>query len=187
VQAEGKLDRWPTGITFHLVAVRPQSRGSVRLASTDATQRPAINLAYCSDAGDVDRSTLRAGLKLSRKLANTSAWSPYISKELHPGVNVSDDADVDDYIARTLHSANALVGTCAMGARAAGGVVDPASFAVHGVKGLRVVDASVIPKIPGGQTGAPVVMVAERAAAMMTEGRTSVLGAAPSAKQLAVA
>lgn len=77
------------------------------------------------------------------------------------------DEEVDAYIKRTLHSANAVVGTCAMGTAASRGAVVDGQLKVHGVEGLRVVDASVFPKIPGGQTGAPTVMVAERAASMI--------------------
>ncbi len=85
------------------------------------------------------------------------------------------DEEIDAYIKRTLHSANAIVGTCAMGTSPGRGAVVNAELKVHGVDGLRVVDASVFPKIPGGQTGAPTVMVAERAAAMM-RGKASVTG-----------
>lgn len=85
------------------------------------------------------------------------------SHSSHP----QSDADVDAYIKRTLHSANAVVGTCAMGSSPTRGAVVDSELKVHGVEGLRVVDASVFPKIPGGQTGAPTVMVAERAATMI--------------------
>eukprot|EP01025_Chloroclados_australasicus_P049925 TRINITY_DN5705_c0_g3_i1.p4 TRINITY_DN5705_c0_g3~~TRINITY_DN5705_c0_g3_i1.p4 ORF type:complete len:179 (-),score=34.47 TRINITY_DN5705_c0_g3_i1:411-947(-) len=164
MKAEGKITRWPTGVTFQLLAVRPKSRGSIRLASSKAEDAPAIDIGYCTDPAGADRATLRNALKLSRKLASTSAWSAMIQDEMHPGANAKTDDDLDAYIAKTLHSANAVVGSCALGK-----VVDTKSFGVKGVSGLRVVDASVLPVIPGGQTGAPTVMVAERAAAAMTQ------------------
>eukprot|EP00892_Ulva_mutabilis_P011334 jgi/Ulvmu1/8573/UM045_0015.1 len=187
MKAAGEVDRWPTGITYQILAVRPESRGSVRLSSADISQRPAIDVAYLSDPGGADRATLRAGLRLSRKLAQTGAWGGLIEEELHPGAADESDEALDAYIARSMHSGNALVGTCALGDRAAGGVVSPADFSVHGVAGLRVVDSSVMPRIPGGQTGAPTVMIAERAASMLCEGRTSVEGTKPGAAELTMA
>lgn len=186
-QAEGTLDRWPTGITYQILAVRPESRGSVRLTSADISQRPAIDIAYLSDAAGADRATLRNGLRLSRKLAAASTWGGLVEEEMHPGAAQDSDEALDDYIARSMHSGNALVGTCALGERGAGGVVSPADFSVHGVAGLRVVDSSVMPRIPGGQTGAPTVMIAERAAALLCDGRSTVAGAEPSAAELAMA
>jgi fatty acid photodecarboxylase len=187
-QAAGELSRWPSGITYQLLAVRPKSRGSVTLASADIAQQPAIDLGYLTDSEGADRETLRAGIRLSRKLAGSAAWGDLIDRELHPGTATNSDAEIDEYIAKTLHSGNALVGTCAMGLdAAAGAVVSPENLKVHGVNGLRVVDSSVIPVIPGGQTGAPVVMVAERAAALMGEARQSVAGAQPALRQPALA
>ncbi len=85
---------------------------------------------------------------------------------MFPGTGRDSDADLEEFIRRTAHSGNALVGTCRMGASAHdGSVVSSSTLKVHGVEGVRVVDASVIPSIPGGQTGAPAVMIAERAVA----------------------
>jgi len=187
MQAAGTLDRWPTGITYQILAVRPESRGTVRLASADIAERPAVDVAYLSDAGGADRDTLRNGVRISRRFAAASAWGDLVEEELHPGAAEESDEALDDYIARSMHSGNAVVGTCALGERARGGVVSPADFSVHGVAGLRVVDASVMPRIPGGQTGAPTVMIAERAASMLCEGRSTVAGAAPDAAELAMA
>jgi choline dehydrogenase-like flavoprotein len=177
-QESGDLDKWPSGITFQIIACRPKSRGSVRIASSTISDPPKIDLGYLSDKDGADLQTLREGLRLSRKLAATDAWSALLEDEMHPGQSVQQDDQIDGYIRKTLHSANALVGTCALGP-VGQGVVSPDDFRVHGVAGLRVVDSSVMPHIPGGQTGAPTVMIAERAAAMMTQGLASIKAAEP--------
>ncbi|PNH05783.1 Choline dehydrogenase [Tetrabaena socialis] len=108
------------------------------------------------------------GLRGSVAEGVQAAKAKVLEGETFPGVRASSDKDIDEYVRRTVHSGNALVGTCAMGASAAAGaVVSSADLKVFGVAGLRVVDASVIPTLPGGQTGAATVMVAERAAALL--------------------
>lgn len=178
------MERWPTGMTFQIVACRPESRGSVRLAGPTITDRPAIDLAYCTDSGGKDARTLREGIKIARKIADASPLRPAIESEMHPGPDVQSDGDLDEYLRKTMHSANALVGTCQLGPEGKG-VVSPEDLTVHGVQGLRVVDSSVVPRIPGGQTGAVTVMVAERAAHMLTQGQKSV--GSTSTPQLAMA
>ena len=178
VQESGEINRWPSGITFQIIACRPQSRGSVRLTSASVSDRPLVDVGYLSDKGGADAATLREGLRLSRKLTETEAWQELLEEEMHPGPASQSDSDLDAYIAKTMHSANALTGTCALGAPGKG-VVSPSDFTVHGVQGLRVVDSSVIPTIPGGQTGAPTVMIAERAAALLTAGEAAVTGVEP--------
>ena len=93
------------------------------------------------------------------------AFSQYLGEEIYPGPNVKTDEQIEDYIKNTVHTSNALVGTCKMGNDRMS--VVSAQLKVHGVDGLRVVDASVMPKIPGGQTGAPVFMIAEKAASII--------------------
>lgn len=84
-------------------------------------------------------------------------------QETFPGTDIKTDDDIEAYVRKSVHSGNALVGTCALGT-----CVSPADLTLNKVSGVRVVDASVLPHITGGQTGAPTVMVAERAAAMLT-------------------
>jgi choline dehydrogenase-like flavoprotein len=185
VQEQGKLDRWPSGITIQILGCRAQSRGSVRLQGPSVTDKPAIDLAYCTDPDGQDARTLREGIKIARKLTASSVFADVLEPEEHPGAGVKSDSDIDAYMRKTLHSGNALVGTCALGHEGEG-VVSPDDLSVHGVEGLRVVDSSVVPRIPGGQTGAVTVMIAERAARMLTQGKSSVASVAP-ATQLAVA
>lgn len=163
-----KGETWPGGISFQLIACRPQSRGRVSLSSTDPFENPKIDIGYLSDPDGEDLATLRRGLRLSRKMANSKTLSPFVESEGFPGVDKDSDEDLDNYIKETIHSANAVIGSCKMGNGIEdGSVVDP-ELKVHGIEGLRIVDASVIPVIPGGQTGAPVVMIAERAAELLT-------------------
>tara|TARA_B110000305_G_scaffold234499_1_gene292634 strand:- start:42 stop:518 length:477 start_codon:yes stop_codon:yes gene_type:complete len=127
-----------------------------RLASSNTHVNPVIDGAYLSDEADL--KTIREGLKLSRKLGESKQWGEYLGNEVLPGKDLVSDAELDQYIKNTVHTANALVGTCKIGA-----VVD-GDLSVKGVKGVRVVDSSVMPNIPGGQTGTPTVMIAEKAA-----------------------
>jgi len=177
----GELKRlgesWPCGVTMQLLAVRPKSRGSVGLRSRDPFSAPAIDLNYYSDPEGADIRTVREGIRMARNIFQQQPLASYIVEERWPGPQVQDDADLDAFIRSSTCSGNALVGTCRMGKPDdPGAVVSSTDLSVRGVSGLRVVDASVIPRIPGGQTGAATVMIAERAAAMMTNKQPIVQG-----------
>ena len=89
----------------------------------------------------------------------------FLDEEGFPGSELRTDDELDGFIRKTVHSANAIVGSCRMGSIPEdGSVVSSTHLKVHGVDGLRVIDASVMPRIPGGQTGAPTVMIAEKGA-----------------------
>jgi choline dehydrogenase-like flavoprotein len=151
------------GYSFQSVACRAKSKGCIRLASSNTHVKPKIDLGYLSNAADV--KTLREGIKLGRQLGNRPEWGEYLGEEVYPGIDVQSDAEIDEYIRNTVHTANALVGTCKMGT-GKDAVVSP-DLKVVGVKGVRVADSSTIPIIPGGQTATPTVMIAERAAAFL--------------------
>ncbi|KAF5834678.1 GMC oxidoreductase-domain-containing protein [Dunaliella salina] len=168
---------WPCGVTIQLLAVRPKSRGSVGLRSTDPFANPAIDLNYYSDPEGADIRTLREGIRLARNIFRQQPLASYIKEEKWPGPQVQEDADLDAFIRSSTCSGNALVGTCRMGLpEDPNAVVSATDLSVRGVSGVRVVDSSVIPRIPGGQTGAATVMVAERAAAMLTSKQPMVRG-----------
>ncbi|KAJ1403317.1 GMC oxidoreductase-domain-containing protein, partial [Ochromonadaceae sp. CCMP2298] len=155
------------GFSFQSIVSRPHSRGSVELKSSDPLAHPVIKTGYFSDETAADIATMREGVKLSRKLAQTDAFRQYIGEEVYPGKDVQSDAQIDEYIRSSVHTSNALVGTCRIGkAGDASAVVGP-DLKVIGVTNLRVIDASVMPKIPGGQTSAPTIMIAEKAADLM--------------------
>ncbi|GBF88787.1 choline dehydrogenase [Raphidocelis subcapitata] len=187
LRKEGKA--WPGGITMQLLTARPKSRGRVGLYSADPFAPPKVDLGYFSDAGGADLATLLAGIKLARSIAEQAPLAKYLKQEGWPGADVQSEADLEAYVRRSACSGNALVGSCRMGAAPTdGSVVSAQDFSVWGVDALRVVDASVIPTIPGGQTGAATVMVAERAAALLTgAGAPRRGGAAAGAKAAALA
>jgi fatty acid photodecarboxylase len=159
------------GYTLQSVAIRAKSKGRVRLASSNSHVKPMIDGGYLSNPDDL--ATLREGIKLGRELGNRPEWGEHLGEEIFPGISVQSDNEIEEYIKNTVHTANALVGTCKMGV-GLDSVVDP-DLKVLGVKGLRVADASIIPIIPGGQTGTPTVMIAVRAAEMLLNSSSEVI------------
>ncbi len=155
----------PAGFTLQSVAARPRSRGYVSLVSADARDRVAITANWMSERADID--TLVKGLKLSRRVASQSAFSEYRGREKHPGEEVVSDEQLEQYVLDTCHTANAMVGTCRMGDDEES-VVD-SDLNVRGINALRIVDSSVMPTLPGGQSGAPTMMIAERAADLVKQ------------------
>ena len=149
------------GFTMNAVILRPESVGSVRLASAAPEAPPVIR--YNHLTADYDRRTLVAGLRLMRKFAAMPAMAKFADEELLPGAASDSDQALVDYARSTGNSVYHPVGTCRMGADA-GAVVD-ARLRVHGVSRLRVADASVMPWVTSGNTNAPTAMIAERAAA----------------------
>lgn len=155
----------PDGYSFQSIAARAKSRGRVSIASSNTHTKPIIDGGYLSNPADL--ATLREGIKLNRKLGRTSEWGEYLGKEVYPGADVQTDEEIDEYIRNTLHTSNALTGTCKMGDGE--DAVVGLDLRVKGVNGVRVCDSSVIPVITGGQTATPTVMIAERAAAMIKD------------------
>jgi choline dehydrogenase len=138
----------------------PESRGSVRLRSTDPREPPRISLNFLSTEGD--RATARRCIELVRQVYATRPLADHIDRETSPGPEVRSAAEIDAFTRRAAEVGHHPVGTCAMGT-GEDAVVDP-QLRVRGIEGLRVVDASIMPSIPGGNTYAPTVMVAEKAA-----------------------
>jgi choline dehydrogenase len=138
------------------------SRGRIRLRGTDPRHRPAIDPGYLSD--DRDARALAAGLKMAREFVTARAMAAVCRSELAPGAHVRSDAELLRYVQTSVVTLNHPVGTCAMGGESRrNSVVDP-ELRVRGVAGLRVVDASVMPSVPRGNTNAPTIAIAERAA-----------------------
>jgi len=148
--------------------VRPESRGTIRIKSADATVYPSIAPNYLSDP--LDQEVAVAGLKWGRKIASQPALKPWIEHELLPGVELATDDDLLGYARMAGSTIYHPVGTCQMG-HGPMAVVDP-QLRVRGVEGLRVVDASVMPRLVSGNTNAPTIMIAEKAADMIL-GRVS--------------
>lgn len=152
---EGGVDVRGHGIWLAPCVLQPRARGSVRLAGADPTKKPAIRCNYWSDEEDL--STMRAGIRLTMRIARQKALAPYCSAPLQLPVS-EDDAALDEFIARHTMTFYHASGTAAMGA-----VVDP-RLHVMGLRGLRVADASVLPLVPRGNPNAAVIAVAEHAA-----------------------
>jgi choline dehydrogenase len=141
-------------------AVHVRSRGCVKLASADPTVKPLVDPAYFTDETDLD--VLVAGVRMAREIGACEPLAGITAGEITPGADVDDDEQIRDWIRATAGTMFHPTGTCAMGG-AAEAVCDP-ELRVRGVEGLRVVDASVMPVTPRGNTNAPTIAVAERAA-----------------------
>jgi choline dehydrogenase-like flavoprotein len=148
------------GYAISPVALYPKARGTLRLASSDPQAAPLIDPKLLSEPGESD-SLVRA-LKIARLVFASPAFAQYGGIEVAPGPEVQSDDELDDYIRRTGYTVHHPVGTCRMGSDKLA-VVDP-QLRFNGIKGLRVADASIMPSIIGGNTNAPCVMIAERAA-----------------------
>jgi choline dehydrogenase-like flavoprotein len=163
----GKLMTFPLpvghGFQITSVLLYPKSRGTVALTSPDPAAAPAIDPNLLADPADYE--PVMRGLKLTRRIFASPAFAPYKASELFPGPDVQSDDQFRDYIKRTCSTVHHPAGSCRMGSDA-GSVVDP-QLKVRGVEGLRVVDASIMPRVVGGNTNAPVVMIAEKAADMI--------------------
>jgi choline dehydrogenase len=163
VQDHGNVSAGKDGFSLHVCQLRPESRGEVGLSSPDPFAVPRIDPNYL--ATEEDRRALRQGLKMARDIFAAPALAPYRGPEFKPGASVVSDGDIDAYIRASAETIYHPVGTCRMGTDDAS-VVD-GQLRVRGVAGLRVVDASVMPTLIGGNTNAPTIMIAEKAADMI--------------------
>jgi choline dehydrogenase len=160
--AGGAPHPW-SGCTFSVCQLRPESRGTVRLASADPLQPPSMRPRYLS--AETDRRYAVESLKFARRLAAAPALAPYLSEEYRPGMQAKTDDELLDFARKHGQTIFHPSGTCRMGSDAMA-VVD-SRLRVRGVGGLRVVDCSVMPTLVSGNTHAPVVMIAEKAAGMI--------------------
>lgn len=152
-----------SAFTSSTCQLRPESTGRIALRSPDAEDHPAIHPNYLDTAKD--QAVTVAGMKMSRRFAATTVMAPLIEKELLPGPEVVSDEDLLEAARNISQTIYHPVGTCKMG-RDPGAVVDE-RLAVHGLQGLRVVDASIMPAIVSGNTNAPTIMIAEKASDMI--------------------
>ncbi len=149
------------GYQLHVGPMFSQSRGTVKITSTDPRRKPALVFNYLDN--DTDRREWVEAIRVARTLLNQPAFAPYNSGEISPGPAVESDQEILDWVANDAETALHPSCTAKMGVDDLS-VVDPTTFRVHGVDGLRVVDASVMPMITNGNIYAPVMMIAERAA-----------------------
>jgi choline dehydrogenase len=160
MQDHGKVSVNKDGFTFHVCQLRPESRGRVGLKSADPLADPAIFANYLS--AEEDRRAIREGVKMMREVAAQSALDPYRGAEFAPGASVKTDAEIDAWVRQNAETIYHPVGTCRMGAAGDANAVVDAELKVQGLQGLRVIDASVMPTLVGGNTNAPTIMIAEK-------------------------
>jgi 4-pyridoxate dehydrogenase len=142
--------------------LRPESRGAIRLASADPFAAPRIAIDFL--ATDNDLRMVRAGIRMAREIFNQPAVQAHTTVEIAPGPDKTSDADLDAYARATATTVYHPLGTCKMGPDSDDATVVDPQLRVRGVDGLRVVDASVMPDLVGGNINAPVIMIAEKAA-----------------------
>ncbi len=166
-ERNGLSDPKTRALSLLITLVDVGSRGRIRLHSADPRHKPAIDPAYLSDGSDIE--PLVEGIRMAREFATAGPLAKACKSELSPGPDVRTDAEVREFVRRDLGTLFHPVGTCAMGgdsplaASKLTSVVDP-ELRVRGVEQLRVVDASVMPVVPRGNTNAPTIAIAERAA-----------------------
>jgi choline dehydrogenase len=166
-----------SGVTGICTLLRPESRGWVRIKSTDPAQPPAINPNYLATVRD--RETLVEGVKAIRRIFQSPALARYVEAEVEPGKDVTRDDEILDFIRRRGSTTYHPVSTCRMG-QDPGAVVDE-RLRVRGFEALRVIDASIMPTVPSGNTNAASIMIGEKGADMVMEDARAGAGAAAKA------
>jgi len=159
----GRTLSWGHGFSCHVCLLRPKSSGSIRLASKDPLARPLIDPDFLSHRDDMER--LVRGFKLVRDILKQPALARFGGRELAATAGAQTDEQIERVIREHADTIYHPVGSCRMG-NTDMDVVD-AQLRVHGLQGLRVVDASIMPRVVSGNTNAPVMMVAEKAADMI--------------------
>jgi len=148
------------GFTIGAAVLKPASRGSIRLGSNDPLAPPLIQPNYCSDEAGEDMRVLIEGLRWGRRLVAAAPFARLRGAEIAPGLAVESDEALRLHVSQNAQTYFHPVGTCKMGVDALA-VVDP-ELRVRGLKGLRVVDASIMPTIPRANTNAATIMIAEK-------------------------
>ena len=162
IRYDGSAPAAAHGYQVHVGPMYSDARGSVKIVSADPRTKPALRFNYLST--EQDRREWVEAIKVARSILDRPAFDPYNGGETSPGPAVQSEEEVLDWVARDAETALHPSCTCAMGS-----VVDPGTMRVHGLDGLRVVDASVFPFVPNGNIYAPVMMVAEKAADLIRE------------------
>lgn len=167
IENHGRTTAFGYGYALHACNLYPESRGTIRLASRNPNDTPLIDPNYLSTERDMDM--MLEAFRLSRQILNAPAFDAHRKKEIEPGAEVTSRDDIIQFIRNKTESVYHPVGTCKMGALNDETAVVGPDLKVRGLTGLRVVDASVMPRLVGGNTNAPTIMIAEKAAEMILE------------------
>jgi choline dehydrogenase-like flavoprotein len=158
----------PTGVGLLACHLRPEARGTVSLMSSNPSDPPKIINNFFGN--EIDRQAIRQAFKIERSIMSQPSFSDHLGAEITPGKEVQNDNEIDAFIRETAMTVFHPIGTCRMGTDD-GSVVDP-ELKVRGCEKLRVVDASVMPDLVGGNINAPVIMIAEKGADMVLASNT---------------
>jgi len=161
IRYDGSAPAADHGYQVHIGPMYADTRGSVMITSTDPSVKPALRFNYLST--ETDRKEWVEAIRTARNILTQPAFDPYSDGELSPGPDVETDEQILDWVARDAETALHPSCTCKMGVDEMA-VVDPATMRVHGLDGLRVIDASVFPYVTNANIYAPVMMVAEKSA-----------------------
>lgn len=163
VDDHGRKKHWGHGFSCHVCVLRPKARGEVELTDADPAAPPRIDPNFLGEPEDLD--TMVEGFKLTRRIMDAPSLRGLRTADMFTDGVESDDA-IRDLMRRRVDTVYHPVGTCAMGPDPATAVVD-AALRVHGLRGLRIADASIMPTLVGGNTNAPTIMIGEKAADMI--------------------
>jgi choline dehydrogenase len=161
IRYDGTSPKGGHGYQVHVGPMYADTRGSVKISSTDPSKHPEIRFNYLSTPND--RREWIEAIRAARQILNQDAFKPYNNGELSPGAAIESDQEILDWVARDAETALHPSCTCKMGVDAMS-VLEPESLKVHGLEGIRVVDASSMPYVTNGNIYAPVMMLAEKAA-----------------------
>ncbi len=155
------------GFSIRVGPINPESRGSIRLRSSDPADPPEIHPNYLASRSD--RDVMLAGIRIVRDVVAQAAFDHYRGREIHPGSDIDSDRELNEWLRSAAMTTFHPVGTCRMGNDTLA-VVDE-RLRVHGIRGLRIADASIMPLITSGNTNAPAMMIGEQLAAFMADGQ----------------
>jgi choline dehydrogenase len=163
--AEGFKLAPESGLTIITHPLRPESTGSIHIASADPAAPPAIRFNFLS--AELDGETTVAGMRIARQLMNAPAMDAIRGEEMAPGPDLETDEELLDWVKKNAETTYHPIGTCKMGTDPMAVVDD--QLRVHGLEGLRVADASIMPTLTSGNTNAPSIMIGEKAARMVLD------------------
>lgn len=147
-------------MTMSCYQLRPESLGTIHIRSSNPSDQPSIRFNFLADP--IDQAAMVEGFKMVRKIVESPPMDHLRGEEFSPGKSVSSDDEILDWIRANAQTAYHPIGTCRMGPEGQRTVVDD-RLRVHGIKGLRIADASIFPTMPSGNTNAPAIMVGEKA------------------------